>query len=62
MAVASIMPCLRRAPMGPRISAAELSSGVSTGPGATAFERTPKRADSRAIARVKPMTPALALE
>ena len=34
--------------------------GVSIGPGATALQRTPWRAVSRAIAFVKPITPALA--
>ena len=56
------MPCLSRAPISPSCSAAALSSGVSIGPGATALTRTPKRADSRAIARVKPITPAFAAE
>src|SRR6185503_11357459 len=58
--VASIIACLSRAPSSPSCSGAELRSGVSIGPGATALARTPKRADSRAIAFVKPMTPAFA--
>ena len=41
IAVASIMPCLRRAPMSPSCSGAAFSSGVSIGPGATALQRTP---------------------
>src|SRR4051812_963726 len=61
-AVASIIACLRRAPRSPSCASAEFSSGVSIGPGATALQRTPKRADSRAIAFVKPMTPAFAAE
>src|SRR3954470_11241890 len=61
-AVASIIACFSRAPSSPSCVSAELSSGVSIGPGATALQRTPNRADSRAIAFVKPMTPAFAAE
>jgi hypothetical protein len=60
MLVAAIIPCLSRSPISPYCSGAALSSGVSIGPGATALTRTPKRDDSRATARVKPITPAFA--